>query len=444
VKKIKLCLWTVLIGLTLLWLVTEDLPTAPLTFASLHSALLFYSGTLAIGTMSVAMLLALRPLSLEPCLGGLDKMYRLQQWLGISACLFALIHWLTVQAPGWLLALGWIARPARHGQAAAPDGAVFQFFQDQRGLAESLGEWAFYAAVVLIVLTLSKRFPYRYFPITQRLLAAVYLALVFHALMLMKLRYWTAGLGPLLALLMLAGSLAALIILLRRAAAARRVVGVVESSSCHSARQVLDIALRIEGRWRGHRSGQFAFITFDAREGAHPFTITSDWNNDGFMHLTLKGLGDYTRTLPERLQADDPVKVEGPFGQFNFISNKPRQIWVAGGIGITPFMARMQHLTRTADGKNIDLFYSPTQPDEALIKELRLQAQAAKIQLHVRVDARDGPLSAERICQAVPKWRLSDIWFCGPAGFAHLLRGEFRARGIPGDDFHQELFDLRG
>ena len=64
--------------------------------------------------------------------------------------------------------------------------AIFQYFQSQRGLAEGIGEWAFYAAVVLIILALVKRFPYRHFFKTHRLLAIVYLFLVFHAVVLMK------------------------------------------------------------------------------------------------------------------------------------------------------------------------------------------------------------------------------------------------------------------
>ena len=443
-KKIKLCLWALLIGLTLLWLAADEFWSVPPSFSSLRSALLFYSGTMAIGVMSVTMLLAARPVRLEPYLGGLDKMYRLHKWLGISGLLFALIHWLTVQGPGWLVALGWLERPARHGRANAPTAAVLQFFQAQRGLAESIGEWAFYAAVLLIVLALIKHFPYRYFFKTHRLLAVVYLCLVFHSVVLMKFSYWSAGLGPLLAVLMLAGSLAALAILWRKTGADRRVVGVIESLTCHPAIQVLEITLRIKGLWRGHQSGQFAFVTFDAHEGPHPFTITSDWKNDGLLSFTIKGLGDYTRTLPSTLKTGDPVKVEGPYGQFNFISNKPRQIWVGGGIGITPFMSRMKRLASKSDGKTIDLFYTTTRPDEALINELRRTALAAKIQLHVLVDSRDGLLTAERICLTVPKWRLSDIWFCGPAGFGRVLRHDFRAKGIPADDFHQELFELRG
>ena len=157
--------------------------------------LINYSGIIAIGMMSVAMILAVRPVFFEPFLGGLDKMYRLHKWLGIGALLMASTHWLLTQAPQWLVGLGLMARPARHG-APAPGEGVQQFFQSQRGLAEGIGEWAFYATALLIVLALLKRFPYRHFFKTHRLLAVAYLFLVFHSVVLMKFSYWREAVGP--------------------------------------------------------------------------------------------------------------------------------------------------------------------------------------------------------------------------------------------------------
>jgi len=211
----------------------------------------------------------------------------------------------------------------------------------------------------------------------------------------------------------------------------------------HPDNRVLKVALALRDRWSGHEAGQFAFVTFDPIEGPHPYTISSAWNGDGKMFFLIKGIGDYTETLPEALRVGDLVTVEGPYGRFDFSSDKPRQIWVAGGIGITPFIARLQALANQADGKTIDLFYSTSAPDESFISRVRQRAEAAGVRLHVLVAAKDGRLNAERICQAVPEWPSADLWFCGPAGFGQALREDFTARGLSPDDFHQELFDMR-
>jgi predicted ferric reductase len=439
---IKLGFVGLLAALIGLWLLADPLAAPPEGFFALRTSSIYGTGIVGIGVMSVALMLAARPVFVEPWLGGLDKMYRLHKWLGIAGLAMAVLHWLATQAPKWGVALGWLERPARqHGPE--PAAAVFQFFNNQRGLAEGVGEWACYAAVALIALALVKRFPYRLFFKTHRLLAVAYLALVFHAVVLMKFSFWGKAVGPVLALLMLGGSVAALVILLGRVGLARRAVGVVENVTRHADLQVLEVAARLQSRWAGHEAGQFVFVTFDEAEGPHPFTVSSAWKGDGRLLFFIKALGDYTKALPARLKPGDLMKVEGPYGQFNFGGDKPRQIWVGGGIGITPFIARMKSLAQAPDGKEIDLFHTSQILDEAAFALLATDALAAHVRLHLMVDARDGRLDGARICREVPDWKSGEVWFCGPAGFGRALQRDLGARGLAEADFHQELFAMR-
>ena len=48
-----------------------------------------------------------------------------------------------------------------------------------------------------------------------------------------------------------------------------------------------------------------------------------------------------------------------------------------------------------------------------------------------------------RIAAAVPQWRKADVWFCGPAAFGQALRRDLLALGLPAEQFHQELFQMR-
>jgi predicted ferric reductase len=259
----------------------------------------------------------------------------------------------------------------------------------------------------------------------------------------MNTNYWSRPIAPLMGVLMFSGSVAALAILFRKVGHKCRMVGLIDGITYHKDIHVLEVIIRLKGRWSGHQAGQFAFVTFDAEEGPHPFTITSSWSSDGRMVFVIKELGDYTNTLMATLKFGDPVTVEGPYGQFNFASKKTRQIWVGGGIGITPFIARMHSLAKLPDGKTIDLFYTTALPDAAVISKLRTFAREAKVNLHVLADAKDGFLKVERICQSVAEWASCDIWFCGPTGFGQTLRRDFIAKGVRAEDFHQELFDMR-
>jgi predicted ferric reductase len=441
-KNIRLAYLLVFALLAALWLAADPLLSAGYEFFALRASLVNLTGILAIGAMSVAMLLATRSVTIESLLGGLDKSYRLHKWLGVTALVLSVVHWLWAKAPKWMVGWGWLERPARKPPVEQTD-AVLRFFQSQRGLAEDIGEWAFYAAVVLIALALVKRFPYRHFFRTHRLLAVVYLFLAFHSLVLMKFGYWGAAVGPVMAVLIAGGVVAAVVSLLRKVGHGRRAVGVIDELFHHEDNRVLKVAVTLKSRWPGHEAGQFAFVTFDRDEGPHPFTISSAWQGDGRMFFLIKGIGDYTATLPATLKVGDLVGIEGPYGRFAFGGDEKRQIWVAGGIGVTPFIARMQALESQPDGRSIDLFYSTSAPDEEFIRRVTLLAGRAGVRLHVRVADRDGRLTAAQIQAEVAGWDASSVWFCGPAGFGETLRRDFTASGLSPDDFHQELFDMR-
>lgn len=430
--------------LTGLWLLAEMMAwSAPANFFAWRTVGMQYSGVLGIGVMSAAMVLAVRPVVFEPYLGGLDKMYRLHKWLGISGLVISVSHWLLAQGPKWMVGWGWLQRPARGPRTPLLDAPVQQFFLGQRGLAEGIGEWAFYAAALLMVLALVKRFPYRHFFKTHHLLAVAYLALVWHSVILLKFDYWSGLLGPVMGALMGAGTVAALMVLLGRVAVGRQVVGEVSGLRHHASLDVIEVDILCKGRWAGHEPGQFAFVTLHADEGPHPYTISSAWTGDGHITFIIKALGDYTGTLSQRLRIGDVVKIEGPYGRFNFQGAHKRQIWVGAGIGITPFIARMKALANAPDGKTIDLFHPTSVYDEHAIGLMTRDAEAAGVQLHVLWSQRDGQLNAARLTEQVTGWRDADVWFCGPAPFGQSLKKDLVALGLPEQRFHQELFQMR-
>ncbi|WP_425514568.1 ferredoxin reductase family protein [Ancylobacter dichloromethanicus] len=409
-----------------------------------------FTGIVTIGCMSLAMALALRPRWPESWFGGLDKMYRLHKWLGITALVGAIVHWLWAQGPKWAVGWGWLERPVR-GERPPIENPVEAFFANLRGSAEGVGEWAFYAAVLLIALALIRYFPYRLFYKTHRLLAVAYLVLVFHAVVLTRFSYWTLPVGWLTAVLLAAGTWAAAIVLLRRVGADRQVKGRIASLHYYPGVRALETEIEVPQGWPGHKPGQFAFATSNVAEGAHPYTIASGWHRESQrISFITKELGDHTRRLREKLSVGQDVKIEGPYGCFTFDDDCPHQIWIGGGIGITPFVARMKHMGLQKEApdwperQTADLFHSTGDVDEEALGKLAADAESADVRLHVLVDARDGRLTGERIRAAVPKWREASIWFCGPTGFGEALKRDFAAHGfLVGRRFHQELFAMR-
>jgi predicted ferric reductase len=438
-SRIVLVFWALCLGLTVLWIAADPVLLGAHPFSQLRLPLINYTGILAMGAMSVSLLLALRSVAVEPYVGGLDKSYRLHKWLGVAGVVMAIAHWLLIMTPNWL------------GVAPAPRGAGGPFraptgpaiMRALNGPAKSIGMWCLYATVILVGLALLRRFPYRWFLKTHRLLAIVFLLLVFHSVVLLKAAYWFQPIAYVIAVLMAMGSAACLYILVRRVGRTRQAVGEIESIVSHQDGQVLGVDVCLKDRWAGHEAGQFAFVTFDAAEGPHPFTISSTWKDDGRLVFLIKGLGDYTRELSASLRQGSLVTVEGPYGRFTFTGPRDRQIWISGGIGITPFVSRMQELADHPDGKTIDLFHSTANRETRSVEQLRALAEAAAVRLHLWVAAEEGLLTAAQIMHDLPDWKSADIWFCGPVAFGKDLRKAFVGAGLPASTFHQELFHLR-
>jgi len=448
-RNLKRAFWGAFLLLVVLWLIAEPTVFRSSTFFGLRGTMVQLTGVVAMGCMGLAMILALRPLWPQVWMGGLDKMYRLHKWLGISVLVVAIIHWMWAKWPKWAVGWGWLERPAR-GAKAQIDHPVAAWLSNQRGLAEGVGEWAFYAAITLIALALIHKFPYRLFYKTHRLLAVAYLVLVFHAIVLMNFSYWASPVGWLTAVLLAAGTWAALVVLARRIGASRKVPGTITSMRYFADVRAVEIETDVQG-WPGHKPGQFAFVTSHASEGAHPYTIGSSWHpQNPRITFIVKELGDYTRCLRENLHVGHTVRIEGPYGCFTFDDGRAHQIWIGGGIGITPFIARMKHMAleqKESDWpahQRIDLFHSTAEVDQEALDKLTADAESANVTLHILIDTRDGFLTGERLRTAVPEWRKTSIWFCGPAAFGEALKRDLAAHGYPVEQhFHQELFAMR-
>ena len=443
-RHLKIWFWGFLTLLTLLWLLAVDWPAAHDLISVRHLAIML-SGVLGMGAMGFAMVLATRPVWLEDWLDGLDKTYRLHKWLGIATLVLAVAHWFSVN--GMMIIVGEAALIPPNGSGHANPSELGQFHLwalSQADRAGAIGHITFYITVVFIALALIKKFPYRRFAKTHLFLAVAYLIYVYHSVVLMEFSYWHQPVGIVSAALMLGGSIAALLVLTRRVGHGRKVKGVIEEIDLFPELGVMETAIRLEDGWKGHQSGQFAFVTFNPKEGPHPFTIGSAWHSeDPHINFITKGLGDYTNLMVDKLKVGDAAILEGPYGRFTFDDEKPHQIWIGAGIGITPFIARMKQLAREPRDQVIDLFAVGPAADQKAIGKLTTDAEAANVRLHIIVDGRDERLTGAGLREKATDWKTASVWFCGPAKFGETLKADMVTNGLSVTAFHQELFNMR-
>lgn len=407
---------------------------------SVYDQGLLLSGWLAIALMSLTMMLALRPAWLERPLGGLDQIYRSHKWAGILAVVFAAAH--------WLIEMGDDVIESIFGEAGKQyDQNYSGFIDTMRDAAEDVGEFAIYLLFALLLITLWRKFPYKYWRYLHRAMPALYLLLAFHAVWLTPLQWWQQPVGVLMAILLTGGSLASVVSLTGRVGRRRQVQGSITAINT-PARDITEVTCHLGSAWRGHRAGQFALVTFNAVEGAHPFTIASaDWENRTVTFL-IKSLGDFTRNLSHKIKVGQAVKVEGPYGRFDFNrrNRKSHQIWIAGGIGVTPFLAWLEGIdTNTAPAPEADLHYCTRNADQdPMVERLRELCQGFHgINLQIHDSSKGGVLSAENLSAGGQSATTAEVWFCGPAGLGQAIKRGLRAAPLRLSRFHKEEFQFR-
>ncbi len=188
-------------------------------------------------------------------------------------------------------------------------------------------------------------------------------------------------------------------------------------------------------------AGQFAFFTFPSisKKEQHPFTISSHPSDEN-LRLVIKGLGDYTDDIANKLRAGEPVKVEGPFGHFsNQYINKTDQIWIAGGIGITPFLS----LAKDISNQKIKLFWCVNSQSEASNKaELEtLAAGNPNFEFVLWDSDNKSYLNADGL--GINDFNKYAYLICGPEALKQSFMKQLKAKGVNKHDIYDEEFSFR-
>lgn len=195
------------------------------------------------------------------------------------------------------------------------------------------------------------------------------------------------------------------------------------------------------------RAGQFIFVRFPnspTLNESHPFTISSAPDED-VLRLTIKASGDFTRALITDLKPGMDATIEGPYGMFDYKTGGNKQIWIAGGIGLTPFLSFVRDMDGTLD-HDIDFYYTVRHRDEALFyNELVAAAQQNQnLKLHIRFSATGGSLNVEEIVRdAGGNVNGYHIYICGPFPMIQAFERKFISLGVPANQIHFEEFNFR-
>lgn len=400
--------------------------------AASHTGLATWGSLAASSTAYVAMginqVLATRPRWVEGAFGGLDRIYHFHRQIGITILILILIHWYVT-----------------------PDFQGKQLTAGLNSAAKVIGEYTFYGFVTLLALSLVKRvpftkisiaLPYQWWRLSHRLMGVFFVAISFHQLFIKRPFEDTVLLANYLKIWAAIGALAFLWTQFGFLFKRRR----YEVVSVERLPAATVIEARPIGRPIRARPGQFGFLKFK-KSGLgepHPFTLAGLLPNGG-VRFAIKPLGDFTARLKELAQPGDRIRVEGGYGRFTHTRGGKKQLWLAGGIGVTPFLAMADALAKD-EKRQIHLVHCVRDASEA-VRDRPLAEKAAEVPgftFTLFDSVASGRIDAEKLKSLVPfDLNGAELWFCGPPPLREAIVKGLKSAGVRLSRVEYERFEFR-
>ena len=146
------------------------------------------------------------------------------------------------------------------------------------------------------------------------------------------------------------------------------------------------------------------------------------------------------------------LKLTGPIGQFTLADAARPAVFIAGGIGITPFMSMLRQAARDHAPHSLLLLYSNRRPEDAAflgeLQELerqngnfRLVATMTEMSKSARKwGGQTGFVDADLIKRAAGRLTAPIYYVVGPPAMVAAMQEMLRGTGVADDDIRSEEF----
>ncbi len=200
--------------------------------------------------------------------------------------------------------------------------------------------------------------------------------------------------------------------------------------------------------------GQFVWMTLGASAFSlqqHPFTIASSAEISNRMELTVKELGDFTRSVGH-LSPGARAHLEGPYGNFTVDGiDAASVVFIAGGIGITPAMSMLRTFRDRGDRRAFALVHGSETLDKAVFRDEIEGLRSALVLEVIHVLEKPPPGwtgETGHVTREVLERRLdlhaagAHYFVCGPGPMMDGVEVGLRAAGVPAARIHCERFEI--
>ncbi|MEN9328171.1 MAG: hypothetical protein RI947_979 [Candidatus Parcubacteria bacterium] len=424
--------WTAIVILTLIPVVRWGmiLPLV-LRFRTFSVGLTSIADILGISGMmlfALSLIMSIRTKYFEDFFGGMNKVYIVHHLVGSFALVLLLCHPLFIAAS--------------YAQVSVKSAALLLIPGSDWAL--NFGIISLLGLILLIILTLFIKLPYQIWRLTHQFMGVAFFSAGLHAYLIpadvaydKPLRYY-----------MLAVSVIALIGYIYRTLLGRFLVKKYKyfvSAVRLVSRDIIELEMIPASHSMSFRPGQFCFIEFHDRampSEPHPFSISSA-PTQRELKLTIKSLGDWTNIL-QKARSSMTVYIEGAYGRFIYEDYKDRdQVWIAGGIGITPFLSMARTFYRL--DYRIDLIYVVhDQSDAVYFNELlQISGQNPNFRVFLFETVKYGHATAQSIAQMSGQLQNKELFICGPPPMMYTLKNQLSQLHVPRRQIHSEEFEIQ-
>jgi len=206
------------------------------------------------------------------------------------------------------------------------------------------------------------------------------------------------------------------------------------------------------------KAGQFIDMTLldpaetDSEGNTRGFSIASGPHEETLMVATRMRDTAFKRVL-KNMPIGTAVKIEGPSGDLTLPNNSKRAVvFLAGGIGITPFRSMLVRAAKEKLPHRIFLFYSNRRPEDApFLEELQiLERENPNYKLiasmtemeksHRPWNGETGLINQEMLARHLKSAGTRIYFIAGPPAMVKGLHEMLNKAGMDDDDIHAEEF----
>nr|WP_255497226.1 ferric reductase-like transmembrane domain-containing protein [Mycolicibacterium sp. BK556] len=209
----------------------------------------------------------------------------------------------------------------------------------------------------------------------------------------------------------------------------------------------------------GHRGftfapGQFGWLSVHRSPFAltqHPFSFSSNGDDQATLQMSIKELGDFTRTVAS-IAPGTRAYVDGPHGVFSPDRHSgPGFVFLAGGVGIGPIMSMLRTFAVRDERRPAYLFYGVNRLDDATFRDEidRLAGHLSLTVSYVIVDppadwpGERGRIDAGVLRRGLPaNYQVLQYFICGPGAMQDAMEDVLGSLGVPSGQVHTERFNF--